>query len=138
MEDQFEDLDENVVDKFSKKQCRTIRHNGDGISYFIALFLNCVTVLAASPFKLVGSWVFIAAFLVSLISSYFFMNNYKSYSVFEFEELYFFVKKKSVVQKQTLLGLKEHNPVKYYLKIMSFFKRYFQGVHFSFKMHKKV
>jgi hypothetical protein len=99
MDDEFEDLDENLVDKFSKKQCRSIKHQGEGLSYFIALFFNCLTILAASPFKMVSRLIFIIAFFVSIVSTYIFMNNYKSYSVFEFEELYFFVKKKSQIQK---------------------------------------
>ena len=91
----------------------------------------------ASPFKLVSKLFFVVFIIISTIVSYQYLNNYKSYSVFEFEQLYTFLKKKSAPQQQAMLRKKVENPTKYYNSMLAYFSDKFAGVRFDYKLHKK-
>ncbi len=61
----------------------------------IAMALNVFAVLTAPPFKLLPRNMFFLYFIISLLVSYRFIYNYKSYTIFEYEDLFAFLKKKS-------------------------------------------
>jgi hypothetical protein len=52
-------------------------------------------VLASNPFNLLPREIYIGLVLVSLISTYRFFYNFKSYDIFDFEDLYGELKTKS-------------------------------------------
>lgn len=68
------------------------------LHHTIATSLNVFIILTAQPFALFPKPAFILYFLISLLVSYRFIYNYKSYNLFEFEALYFWLKKKSSLQ----------------------------------------
>ncbi len=61
----------------------------------IAITLNISAVLASNPFNLLPREIYIGLVLVSLISTYRFFYNFKSYDIFDFEDLYGELKTKS-------------------------------------------
>jgi len=110
VENQFKDDDDNdgsdphdlsfssnVISKISGKKIQHLRptlymHGG------IAMALNIFTVLTSQPFNLFSKKFFLVYFLVSIIATLRYILNYKSYSVFEYEDLYYYLKKKSNYQ----------------------------------------
>ena len=101
----------------------------------IAMSLNVFTVLTA--FKFLPKWFFFVLFLISLFVSYRFAFNYRSYSFFDFEALYFWLKKKSQVQVEKSKQRKEEQPSQYYNHLIRYFSETFPGVHFEYRLQKK-
>ncbi len=97
LDDQFELEDEQLLDKVQRKACRKLPKTSSGLHVFISLAINSCIVLTAAPFKIFPKPLFALYFLITIMVTLRYFNNYKSYSVFEFEELYSFVKKKSQV-----------------------------------------
>ena len=63
----------------------------------IAMTLNVFAVLAAKPYQFLPPSSIYMFILMSAISTYRHVFNYKSYTVHEFEEIYQQLKKKSIV-----------------------------------------
>ena len=95
IEEQFEIENEMLLDKFQRKACNKMSKPSLGFHKFIALSLNIAVVLSASPFKILPKFLFGLYFIISICVTANYLQNYKSYSLFEFEELYCFIKKKS-------------------------------------------
>ena len=102
------------------------------------MIINVFAVLTASPYKIFPKECFFIYFLISILVTWRYLFNYKSYSVFEFEDLYNFISKASMIQKQSLDRKKIENPHKYYLGIIEFYADHYPGVYFEYKMQVRV
>ena len=102
----------------------------------LALVLNLLALVASEPFKLLPKelyWVFIP---LSLISTYRFFYTFKTYDIYDFETLYAHFKQG--VGRAKLEALKATDPYKYYFKILAHLAERFPGVHFEYKLTKRV
>jgi hypothetical protein len=86
----------SIMSKIKRKASRHLK-TSIYVHNTIAMSLNVFAVLTAPPFKLFPRTMFALYFLISLIVTYRFIYNYKSYTIFEFEDLYAYLKKKSNV-----------------------------------------
>jgi hypothetical protein len=66
----------------------------------IAMTLNVFAVLSVKPFNLLPMNTIYIFLIMSAISTYRHIFNYKSYTVHEFEDIYQQLKKKSMLQKE--------------------------------------
>ncbi len=80
------------------------------LHHTIATSLNVFTILTAQPFNLLPKAAFLLYFFISILVSYRFIYNYKSYNLFEFEALYFWLKKKSALQIDKAKAKKREEP----------------------------
>ena len=96
--------------------------------------LNVFTVLTASPFKIFPAHFFIAYIFISVVVTFRYVFNYKSYSMFEYEDVYNYLKKKSHLQISDFRDIKAKDPYTYYNKIINYLSDTFPGVHFEYKM----
>ena len=115
------------MESLSKKAKRHLKptlyfHNS------IAMALNVFAVLTAPPFKLLPRWLFIVYFVISILVTYRFLYNYKSYTVFEFEDLYAYLKKKTSIQMEKLKSKKRNDPHRYFQSIIIYLSETFPGV----------
>mmetsp|Transcript_31421 Transcript_31421/g.30769 ORF Transcript_31421/g.30769 Transcript_31421/m.30769 type:complete len:134 (-) Transcript_31421:794-1195(-) len=93
--DQFEVDDEPLIEKINRKAYGKIPTPSKSFHTFLAMSLNCGMILASTPFKVLPKISFGVFFLVSLFVTFRCLQGSKSYSIFDFEELYAFLKKKS-------------------------------------------
>lgn len=100
--------------------------------------LNVFAVITAPPFKLLPRYLFGVYLLISLVVTYRFLYNFKAYSVFEFEDLYAYMKKKTSVQMDKLRTKKRQDPQGYFYSIIVYLSETFAGVHFEYKMQKRI
>ena len=103
----------SIMTRISRKARATLKpsiyvHNT------IATSLNVFTMLTAQPFNLLPKSAFILFFVISLMVSYRFIFNYKSYNIFEFEDLFFWLKKKSHLQIEKAKEKKREQPSQFY------------------------
>jgi hypothetical protein len=98
--------------------------------------MNLLALVTSEPFRLLPKelyWVFIP---VSVISTYSFFYTFKTYDIYDFETLYAHFKQG--VDREKLQALKVSDPYKYYFKILSHLAERFPGVHFEYKLTKRV
>ena len=140
-ENQFEleeeDESHSAFGSFRRKASRNLKPS-IYVHTSIAMALNVLTILTATPFKVLPKNFFFLFLLLSLLSAYRFLYNYKSYHLFEFESLYPFLKKKSSLQQNELIHRKQEDKHGYYTVIIRYLAETFPGVHFEYKMQKRI
>ena len=92
--------------------------------------LNVFIVMTAKPFNLLPKSLFWLYFFISGVSTYAYLFNYRKYSIFEYENLYFYIKKKSELQIKQALEKKREDPLHYYEGIIRYLTEHFPGVIF--------
>ncbi|CDW87951.1 UNKNOWN [Stylonychia lemnae] len=127
----------NILSKISNRTSRHLKPT-QYVHGAIAMTLNVFTVLSSSPFNLFQRNFFLVYFFVSILVTFRYIMNYKSYAVFEYEDLYGYLKKKSSHQLQKLQVEKLQQPFSYYNKVINFLSESFPGVLFEYKMQKKI
>ena len=95
--DDFSDEGEGLMGKFHRKARLTIPSASREFHVFIAMMINIFALLSASPFNIFPKYTFGIYFLISVLVAWRYIFNYKTYSVFEFEGLYEYLNKKSLM-----------------------------------------
>eukprot|EP00347_Sterkiella_histriomuscorum_P015628 403356311 len=126
-----------MLSKFSRKAGKHIQPSFY-VHHAFAMALNVFIVLTAYPFKIFPAQFFFAYFFISIVVTFRFIFNFKSYNMFEYEDLYIYLKRKSNLQAQEFTQKKLTDPMIYYNKIIMFLSETFPGVHFEYKMQKRV
>lgn len=99
--------------------------------------INLLVVLSADhSFMVVDSqmrpWVFLAFGFVSLMATFKFLTNTKTYQVFNFESMYF-----QMGGYHSLKDIRDSNPKRFYNQIDQFFHKQFPNTSFAFKKMKR-
>jgi hypothetical protein len=97
------------------------------------LIINMLAILSSKPFNAIPREAYYGFFLISLFVTYRFFYNFKSYELFDFEELYGQLRCKPRKNE-----LKIQDPYRYYFSILRFMSEKFPGVHFEYKLRKRI
>ena len=98
----------------------------------ILLLLSAPHSLFEFPHR---NFILLVCSLVSIISSYLFFNNHKSYDVFNFEA--FYIKNHLLNNKIQAQNLKNEDSFSYHDQILAAFQKQFPGIKFDWKKIEK-
>ena len=109
---------------------------GVKLHMLIAVILNCMIVSFAphSFCILPNDYIWVLISLLSSFATFNYLSNTKQVQIFNFEQI--FIRKGGHVNS-SFNDLKQYNPIKYYIKILDFFKQKYPGTLYQFKRIKR-
>ena len=129
--------DAGIISRLTKQAGRRIKTTSLQVHSTLALTINLLALCSSSPFNLLPRETYVLYFLVSVYSTYRFFYNFRSYEIFDFEDLYVELSV-SFQTKESVRDKKFSDPYRHYFSIIQLMAEKFPGVHFEFKLKKRV
>jgi len=130
--------DENgVINRLKYCATNTIKSTLVRVHSTLALTLNLLALFSSQPLAILPRDSYYVFFIVSVYSTYRFFYNFRKYEFLDFEDIYLQLLG-SYQNREAVKDVRSSDPYKHYFNVISLFADRFPGVHFEFKLKKRV
>ena len=129
--------DSGMIERLKHCATNTVKSTLVRVHSTLALTLNLLALFSSEPLAILPKESYYLFFLVSVYSTYRYFYNFRSYEFLDFEDIYLQLLG-SYQNREAVKDMRASDPYKHYFNVISLFADRFPGVHFEFKVKKRV